>query len=254
MKHLSKIVVASLPLSSLPAWSAVSLVAGWDDNFSGTTGWTPNHLAPQTTATIDASTNVGNKNWSQWNFNDQGASNDGTFGELGIEIANAVTTFTDNNENLSLNRSDGQLVFTLTNNSPVDRTVHGFHFDSVRRFSDSASAWTLAFGGAISGNSANGNLAQVGSMSGATAAQRNHSVDLTLLSDNVWEAGTNAVFTLSFTGSANSTLTGGGQELLVDNIGVTAELIPEPSSLALVALSGLALLTRRRPSHIKTTR
>lgn len=141
MKSIPKIIAASLPLSSLPAFSAVFLVAGWDDNFSGSNGWAANYLDAQTSASVAASTTVGSKSWSQWNFTDQGASNDGTFGDLGVGVAAAVTTFT---------------------------------------------------------------------------------------------------------GSANSTLTGGGQELLVDNIGITADLIPEPSVLALVGLSGLALLIRRR--------
>lgn len=81
-----------------------------------------------------------------------------------------------------------------------------------------------------------------------SASQRDKFIDLTGLTDNVWEAGGDAVFTLAFTGGQTSTGTGGGHETLVDNIGITATIIPEPSIVALFGLGGLALFLRRRCS------
>jgi hypothetical protein len=146
---------------------------------------------------------------------------------------------------LSLNRSakPGTITITLTNNSTVDRELDGFYFDAVGRFAQSAKDWTLTYSGAISGTAASGTLTEAAMMA-ATAAQRDWAVDLTGLTDNVWEAGTNAIFTLTFSGGATSTGTGGGQETLVDNIGIT--IVPEPSALLLGALGMLGLLRRRR--------
>lgn len=126
--------------------------------------------------------------------------------------------------------------------------MDGFFFDSISRFSDSARAWTLDFGGALAGATIGANLAHPGSMSGATSAQRDLGVDLTGLSDMVWEAGSDAIITLGFTGASNSG-SGGGQELVVDNIGIT--VVPEPSSTLLAGLAGLGLLvTHRRPGSV----
>jgi hypothetical protein len=77
-------------------------------------------------------------------------------------------------------------------------------------------------------------------------AQRDKFVDLSGLADNVWEAGQAAVFTLTFGPGPATTLTGGGAETLVDNIGITANVVPEPSSLSLVGLGIAGLLLRRR--------
>jgi hypothetical protein len=123
------------------------------------------------------------------------------------------------------------------------RLMDGFYFDAVGRLTQSAKTWILTYSGAISGTAAGGTLTEASMMS-ASAAQRNWGVDLTGLADNVWEAGSNAIFTLTFSGGATSTGTGGGQETLVDNIGIT--VVPEPSAAFLGSLGMLGLLRRRR--------
>lgn len=188
--------------------------------------------------------------WNDWsNSSGHGSSVDGTFGNLSTSIASADTTgstASNQNRNLSLNRSNkpGQLVITLTNDSVFDRTLDGFYFDSVGRFGLSAKNWELSYGGAISGTSTTGVLTET-NLNTATPAQRDKFVDLTALADNVWEAGTDVIFTLDFTGGT-TTLTGGGHETLVDNIGITADVIPEPSTVLLLALGVPVVLRRRR--------
>jgi hypothetical protein len=237
LSFLVTTAILSVALLTTPA-NAETLVAGWDSS-----SLAPTQLDPNIAASVQATTQ--HNAWGSWNFNDQGASNDGTYGNLSTTVASASTAYTGSGKNLSLNRSNGSLVFTLTNNYGVDLTMEGFYFDSIHRFSDSADTWTLTPSGAISGTAVGGSLASVTSMSAATAAQRDKGVDLSGLTDNVWEAGANAVFTLAFTGATNSS-SGGGQELVVDNIGVTVVEVPEPSSAILIGLAGTGLFFIRR--------
>ena len=236
---LAAFVPAALP--------AATLIAGWDTfSTSASPATSPaTHLGSETAAVLAPGTGG---TWDDWNNTALGASSDGTFGSLSTTVATATTSIgTGSNQgtNLSLNRSQkpGSITITLINNSTVDRELDGFYFDAVGRFSQSAKDWTLTYSGAISGTAANGTLTS-GNMMGVTAAQRDWAVDLTGLTDNIWEAGTSAIFTLSFSGGDISTGTGGGQETLVDNIGIT--VIPEPSAMLLGSLGMLGLLRRRR--------
>jgi hypothetical protein len=239
------LLVAAIPMTA----DAEVLVAGWDSftaepQESSSAATT---LDTDTAATMSAGTGG---NWSDWNNNGFGASDDGTFGSLSNTIAAATTntgagTSSGNNANLSLNRSQkpGSLVFNLVNNSGADRDLEAFYFDGARRNSQSAPNWELSFSGAISGTAANGTLAS-GNMSALSAAQRDQKIDLTGLADSVWEAGSTATFTLAFSGGSTSTGSGGGQETIIDNIGIT--IVPEPTSLALLGLGSLLIARRRR--------
>ncbi len=228
-------------------FAATTLVAGWD-TFITVANPTATHLESNTTATLSTGATTGG--WDDWNNANQGASGDGTFGNLSTSVASASTAYTggsNSGQNLSLNRltRGGVLTFTLTNDSGLDRTMDGFYFDAVRRNTQSATGWSLSFSGAISGTAASGAITSVANMNGATSGQRDKVVDLTGLTDGVWEAGTDAIFSLTFSG-ATGTSGGGGQETLIDNIGITADVVPEPSTTALLGLGGLALILRRR--------
>ncbi len=106
--------------------------------------------------------------------------------------------------------------------------MEGFYFDAVHFRPESADTWTLSFGGAISGADVSGSLTQ-GQMMNVDAEDRNWGIDLTNLTDNVWEAGEDVILTLTFDGGPADAATGGGHETLVDNIGIT--IVPEPSGL-----------------------
>lgn len=239
-------LVAAVPMTA----DAEVLYAGWD-TFNSASTPTATQVAADTTASLTSSATGGG--WGRWNGgagSAAGESTDGTFGSLSNAIATASTaglTGTNSGSNLSLSRhrKPGSLTITLTNDSGVDRTLNGFYFDSVGRFAQSAKLWTITYGGSISGTGTGGTLTQ-SDMMAASAAQRDWFVDLSGLTDNNWEAGSSAIFTLNFTGGASPTGTGGGHETLVDNIGITATAVPEPTSLALLGLGSLLIARRRR--------
>jgi hypothetical protein len=246
MKKPLSILTLAIAASSMSASGAV-LVAGWE-TFSGSTNFAPTQTSLGTTANIVATATVGN--WDQWNNNNsvpfgQGASTDGTFGAFVGATANTDNVGAGNGvDNLALSQSDGVLTITLTNNSGSDQLMDGFHFDAVTKNANGADTWALAFGGAINGTAiTNQTVSGAANMSGASAAARDRSIDLTTLTDSVWEAGQDITFTWTFTGSSNAG-TSNGNELLVDNIGVS--VVPEPSALALGLLSAGLFLRRRR--------
>lgn len=245
MNRIIPILTGALVASPITS-SATVLIAGWD-TFGGSSNWTASQLVATAAATAVSSTE--HNNWGDWNNSNQGASGDGTFGNLSPTVATASTAFTGGSgsgQNLSLNRSNGTIVFTLTNNSGSDGTIEGFYFDSIWRTGPAANTWELTVGGAISGTTGgSAPVNQASNMNSATSAQRDKAVDLTGLTDNVWEAGSDAIFTLSFTGAGNSG-SGGGNELVVDNIGITGTIVPEPSAAVLFGLGGLAFVLRRR--------
>lgn len=243
MKRMMAIVIGTVLASSLTA--SADLIAAWE-NFEGSTAFVPTQQDADTTVSV--ATTTAHNNWGHWFNEGQSASADGTFGGLSETVASASTEITSSTNALTLNRSDGTIEFTLTNNSGTDRVVDGFYFDSVSKFGNSAKAWELTVSGAISGAPSSGPAPQVnGGFAAATPEQRDHSVDLSGLTDNVWGTGEDIVLTLAFTGAANSS-TGGGNELMVDNIAITASVIPEPSTLSLMALVGGLFLMRRRRS------
>jgi len=249
--HKTQTLLAAAALSTTALLAAPAdaelIVAGWDTfTAEPESDSPPTHFDADTTATMAAGAGGG---WNDWNNGVQGASDDGTFGNLSTSVASATTfvgTSSNQNTNLSLNRSQkpGSLVFTLVNNSGSDRNFEAFYFDGGYRFTQSARNWELSFGDAIAGSSASGSLAQVSALKAASAADRDWKIDLTGLSDNVWEAGSTATFTLNFTGGGSPTGTGGGHETLIDNIAIT--IVPEPGSLALLGLGGLLIARRRK--------
>lgn len=165
---------------------------------------------------------------------------DGTFGN---NLAGASTA--DTRSAPFRGTSFNTMTITLTNGTASAYSIDTLHFDfGVRTNGPNTFIAKYTSGGLgpadttidtqtglAQANTTNGNIFQF---------------DYTLsssLSDTTLAAGESAVFTFDF-----SDTTGSGSSLsLIDNVAFQGtEVIPEPSSFALLGLGGLALLARRR--------
>jgi hypothetical protein len=140
----------------------------------------------------------------------------------------------------------GNLDFTITNNGTVDIDLDSFHFDSYAFRANAARTYEIEV---LSGDLTAGVvftsaalvIPATGNVNPANHVDYDHS--LAGLADHTLAAGESAVIRLAFSGGTGS---GGGHHLFVDNIAVSGDLVPEPSSAALLGLGGLALILRRR--------
>ncbi|MDQ8188953.1 PEP-CTERM sorting domain-containing protein [Roseibacillus persicicus] len=249
-------LAACFAATSLSSPAAV-LIAGID-TWASTTAPTPT-AAAGITATATASATGGD--WSNSDGTGRGSSDDGTWGttDLGTP-SSTVSDVGSANFTLTNAKTDGQITITIVNGSGLDIDLDSFHFDALafrpkaaRTYSVNVLAGSDITVGTVAsseGNPQNDNSTNdITHLGGSLSGHNQHDdldIDLTGLADSILEAGGTAIFQLAFSNGVGDS--SGGHHLFLDNVAVSGDFIPipEPSSIALLGLSGLALLRRRR--------
>lgn len=167
-----------------------------------------------------------------------------TTGDFGADVTGASNS--DTNSLRVVGTPATTLTLTLTNGTDSAYIIDSLHFDfGVRAQGPDSFVATYASGGlGVAGE-------EIGSATGlarsplvSAAVGRVHEFDFTLspaLSDTTLGVGESATFTMAFSGGGGNTSTGN-----FDNIAFVGTVVPEPSSIALIGLGGLALFFRRR--------
>ena len=254
MKTTNKTMTAlalSLAAGSMSA-SAAIVVAGWD-SWDSTTAPSSTVTAAGVTATATASASTGN-----WAITDstgdpgRGSSDDTTWGSFdgNGNLASTVTNVGVANFTVTNGRPSAEVSFTITNGGTVDLDLATFHMDVVAFRPNAPRAYQL---NVLSGDITNGTVFtsiddEITHLGGNLVGHDQHDeidLDLSALADNTLAAGESAVIQIAFSSGTGS---GGGHHLFLDNVAVSGDFaaIPEPSSILLLALSGLGLGFRRR--------
>jgi hypothetical protein len=237
------------------------LIAGIDD-WDSTTAPTVGNVATGFTATATASTSSG-----AWSISDsggdpgRGSSVDTTWGTFDGNgtAASAVTNVGTSNFTVTNGRPSAEVTLVINNTGSDDYDLNNFHLDVVGFRPNAPRTYTLEV---LSGDITNGvvfasdapqndngtnAITHLGGALG-TGHDVHDDLDISLggLADNTLAAGESATIQIAF---SNGTGAGPGHHLFLDNVGVSGlivEAIPEPSSLALLGLSGMAMVIRRR--------
>ncbi len=144
--------------------------------------------------------------------------------------------------------TDDTATLVINNNSGSEFTLESFVFDfSDRGNTNGAMDYTVNY---VSGDLSDsdgtlvffddGGLATTSSAN-PTGVYDDYVVSLSALSDQTLADGESATFTLVVSDAGSS-----AKSLWADNLGIVGTAVPEPSSIALLGLGGLALIRRRR--------
>jgi len=206
------------------------LIAGWD-SWDSTTAPNPSYMAVGVTASATASAVSGTESWTNADNGadpGRGSSEDTTWGTyVGPPAASAVTDIGPANFTLTNGKINGEITFTITNNSLGATILDQFHFDAIafRRNAPRAYALNVLTGSGISeGNVFTSSDDAISDLSGDLSGHDQHDdIDLSLagLADHTLEPGEFAVFQLVFSSGTGS---GGGHHLFVDNVGISGVL------------------------------
>jgi len=199
-----------------------TLIAGWDTLNSGSS---PTASFTATGITGSAVTTTEGLAWHT--TDERGASADGTWGTFAGPPAADTTVGASNDQNLELSNgtTGGTINFTLTNNGTTDIELDGFHFDAYAFRPNAARAYELSVSSGDLTNgviytSADDEITHVGGVND-NFAHDDISHSLSGLTDNILEVGGTVDFLLTFSSGTGS---GGGHDLWVDNVGITAVL------------------------------
>ncbi|MDF7823458.1 hypothetical protein P4B35_05495 [Pontiellaceae bacterium B12227] len=219
-------VLAVLCVSS--ALASTEIIAGWEN-------WSHNQ-AGEATRTSGARASYTGSNWS---ISQTGVSSDGSFGNFLTEPA-ADTTNENNDDGGRLpNGLEGDLIFSITDTTGMDRELGFFHFDSGSLRKKSSRHWKLEVlsGDLTVGTVANGTVPEPAV--GGTTDWFDYDVDLRGLADPVLDANGTVVFRLSFTGGIAGS---SGHHQMLDNVGVSSSISEKSVPLGLITSSGIGLL------------
>jgi hypothetical protein len=239
-------LIAAAAAMVLPQTASADIVAGWDFFNQGEASATNSDTT--TTAQFQATgiaAEVTRHNMTRF-ASGRGSSTDGTFGAIaGPPTASTVGTGVGVSL-AAVNGNSGSIAFGITNNTGADLLFTSFDFDAILFRGNGAAGFELFLGDIATGTS-------IGS--GTVPARSNSNADLTGGSDlheeisvdlsaiDAFVDGQTLNFELSFTGGVPNS---GGNDLNLDNIAFSASAVPEPSSMAVLGLAGLAIFTRRR--------
>jgi len=164
-------------------------------------------------------------------------SDDGTFG---AGLSGAPTT-----AGTSFVKTGTTITMTLSNNTGSDYNISALRWDlGVRDNSVTGFTVTYLSGGLGPVSTVIDTQSSIASL-GSTSLFDAYDYDYTLsssLSDTTLGNAESAVFTFAFTHTAGT----GANSAIFDNIAFEGTVVPEPSSIALIGLGGLALFFRRR--------
>jgi hypothetical protein len=230
--------------------ASATVVAGWDtwvdlggDTYDATV---LNGVTGVAVGTAD--TSGGHPGWANWGgatAHNSGASVDGSWGTITDSAPSLGTNATDAVGLLNKTPS-GEMTFTLVNTSGVSLDLEGFHFDGVRVRTSSPNAWELSIlaGSAVTlGSVASGTV--ISDSTSPFLDRGNYDIDLTPLADRTLDNGESVIFQLAWTGGPGGTVAG-GNNTMIDNVAITAVVVPEPSTFALGGFGMLLLLLARR--------
>ena len=258
------LIVAAVAITALPQAAQADLIVAGIDSWTNAAAPPVTVVAGFATASATASASTGAWAAGEGGGNaGRGSSKDGTWGDLantgGIVGASTSTAATADNFLVTNGRPSAEVTFTITNNGADDLDLNGVHFDAVafRPNAPRAYAINVLAGSSITeGNvftSADDAITHLGGnlltddTDPLTHDQHDDiSVSLASLADNTLATGETAIIQVAFSSGTGS---GGGHHLFLDNLavsGVQVSAIPEPGSLALFGLSGMALAFRRR--------
>lgn len=178
-------------------------------------------------------------------------STDGTFGS---EFSGAAT---DVNWAIRIRADDGEetrnnrIGIQISNNSSYDLILSKIHFDAARHWLASPDTITVLY---ASGNLGISNdtviqtimgLPQLGGQGGLIqSGYGNYDVSFTNLADYTLSPGQSALFRIEGSDAPDT-----WADTIVDNIGISGTIIPEPMAGTMMAFGALAVLALRRMLH-----
>jgi hypothetical protein len=238
-KHFKIFFTTGILVSSIPVSGAI--IAGWDSFVDvGSDTYNASVVNGVSAQAVGTSTNDG-AGWGPWPGKVEGRSADGTWGTISGDVAPSTST-ANNSDSVGLRNaeSEGTLTITLTNTSGSSLELTSFNFDAITRFTDGPDTWALSTGSGsdvtVQSDIAGGSVFNTGAMANRTGSEGNYDINLSGLTDTIFEDGEQVIFELAFTGGDVSS-TSGGHNMMMDNLAVTA--VAEPSTIALI--SGLAM-------------